>query len=205
MSVETPEMRDERSTDSPDVATVKAAGEGAKVAKNPFADLMLPTYSQEQWEAEVRGQPLQAPPAAGAGAQYARTGDTGAIVAGGRASGKAADLIKVAKKYIGTPYKWGGTSPLGFDCSGFVQYVYKQFGVSLPRVSYQQANYGKRISIGEARPGDLVAWDTSSRNNGADHIAIYLGDGLVIHAPKPGDRVKISRVWGSPWAVRMNM
>ena len=91
---------------------------------------------------------------------------------------------------------------LGFDCSGYTQYVFKQLGINLPRVSYQQANLGPRKSIKEARPGDLIAWDNSTRNNGADHIGIYLGNGLVIHAPKPGDAVKISKIWERPSHIR---
>jgi len=123
----------------------------------------------------------------------------------GGATGKAGDLLSEARKFLGTPYVWGGTSPLGFDCSGFTQYVYRQFGIDLPRVSYQQAGAGKRIGMDQAKPGDLVFWDTSSRNNGADHVAIYLGNGQVIHAPKPGDSIKISKVWGNPWAAQMNL
>ena len=117
---------------------------------------------------------------------------------------RAASIIAEAKKFVGTPYVWGGSSPNGFDCSGFTQYVYRKFGIELPRVSYQQANGGTRISLDDLQPGDLVAWDNSSRNNGADHIGIYLGDGKVIHAPKPGDSVKISQMWdhANAWGVR---
>jgi cell wall-associated NlpC family hydrolase len=110
------------------------------------------------------------------------------------AAGPAGKLVKEAMRYIGTPYVWGGTSPGGFDCSGFVQYVYKQMGVSLPRVSYQQANAGKEIGLNQLRPGDLVAWDNSSRNNGADHIAIYIGNGQIIEAPKPGSAVRVRKL-----------
>lgn len=214
MSVETPIPRDVSSrlprdvrrslAPETDAVQVKSAGQGAAKAPDPFADLRMPTYTQEEWEAFVKGKPPPGSQPQGGG-QYASTGDTGAVVGGGSATGTAADLIKKAKAFVGTPYVWGGTSPNGFDCSGFTQYVYRAFGINLPRVSYQQAAFGKRVSIGQARPGDLVAWDNSSRNNGADHIAIYLGDGLVIHAPKPGDRVKISKVWGNPWAVQMNL
>ncbi len=126
-------------------------------------------------------------------------------VRGSGATGKRGDLVAAAKKWLGTPYKWGGNGPLGVDCSGFTQQVYRQFGIELPRISTQQARAGQRVGIDQAQPGDLVAWDNSSRNNGADHIAIYLGDGLVIHAPKPGDSVKISKVWGNPWAISMGL
>jgi cell wall-associated NlpC family hydrolase len=166
-----------------DPGKIKQAGEGTVEVENPFGrwyelpDIDEPTYTEIKSKAETKA--------------------TG--------SGTADKLIALAKKYVGTPYKWGGNGPLGFDCSGFTQYVFKQFGINLPRVSYQQANLGPRKSIKEARPGDLIAWDNSTRNNGADHIGIYLGNGLVIHAPKPGDAVKISKVWGNPWAVSMNL
>lgn len=100
-------------------------------------------------------------------------------------------VVQIARRYVGTPYVWGGTSPNGFDCSGFTQYVLNQVGKHLPRISYQQANYGKRVGLDKLRPGDLVAWDNSSRNNGADHIAIYLGGGQIIEAPRPGLSVRI--------------
>lgn len=100
-------------------------------------------------------------------------------------------VIAEAMRYIGTPYVWGGTSPKGFDCSGLIQYVYgKVAGLGLPRVSSDQANFGTRTSINQLRPGDLVATDNSSRNAGADHIAIYAGDGWIIEAPHAGASVR---------------
>lgn len=91
--------------------------------------------------------------------------------------GDRGKVVRLAQQFQGTPYVWGGTDPdTGFDCSGFVQYVYKHaLGIDLPRISWQQADAGQRIGLGHLKSGDLVAWDNSSRNNGADHIAIYLG------------------------------
>jgi cell wall-associated NlpC family hydrolase len=100
-------------------------------------------------------------------------------------------VVEIAQRYVGDPYVWGGTQPGGFDCSGLIQYVYGQVGKHLPRISYQQANYGHRVSLNKLQPGDLVAWDNSSRNNGADHIAIYIGHGRIIEAPRPGLSVRI--------------
>lgn len=111
-------------------------------------------------------------------------------------------LVNFAKKFLGTPYVWGGTSPSGFDCSGFTQYVMKEFGINLPRVSYQQGQGGKAVGNGDLRPGDLVFWDNSSRNAGADHVGIYIGNGQYIHAPQPGSSVKISSLGGNYWARR---
>lgn len=129
------------------------------------------------------------------------------LAAGGGATGRAAEAIAFAKQFLGTPYKWGGSGPLGFDCSGLMQYVYRKVGVELPRVSAQQAQAGQRIALDQLKPGDMVGWDNSSRNNGADHIGLYIGNGQVLHAPRPGDRVKISNLWdtGRAWGVRMNL
>lgn len=115
-------------------------------------------------------------------------------------------VVEIARKYIGTPYKWGGTDPSGFDCSGLLQYVYSKAGIDLPRISYQQANYGTKVGLNKLRPGDLVAWDNSSRNNGADHIAMYIGNGRILEAAKPGTRVRIRKLDHNEgaWGVRID-
>lgn len=114
------------------------------------------------------------------------------------------DVVDEAKEYLGLPYVWGGTSKeKGVDCSGLVQQVYKSLGYDLPRVSADQARHGTAIaSLAEAQPGDLLAWDNSSRNNGADHIAIYLGDGKMIEAPRTGLDVRIVDVPSEPDMIR---
>ena len=105
------------------------------------------------------------------------------------ASPKAQAIIQEAFKYLGVPYVWGGTTPNGFDCSGFTQYVFRNNGISLPRVSQAQQLVGQKISIADVQPGDLLF-------NGypAYHVSIYIGDGKYIHAPRTGDVVKISTV-----------
>ncbi len=102
-------------------------------------------------------------------------------------SGEANKLIATAKQYLGVPYVWGGTTPSGFDCSGFTQYVFRSVGINLPRVSRDQQNVGTRISLNEVQPGDLVF-----RGNPAYHVGIYIGGGQYIHAPQTGDVLKIS-------------
>ncbi|HDK7178325.1 TPA: SH3 domain-containing protein [Clostridium botulinum] len=107
------------------------------------------------------------------------------------------DVISYARQYLGTPYVYGGTSPSGFDCSGFVQYVYKNAaGISLPRTTYDQIGVGSRVSQDQLQPGDLVFPDTG-------HVGIYIGGGQMIHASKPGDVVKISSVWAFYAGVRI--
>ncbi|CAM3440978.1 transglycosylase SLT domain-containing protein [Nocardioides dubius] len=114
------------------------------------------------------------------------------------------DVVNEAKKYLGLPYVWGGTDPAkGLDCSGLVQLVYKNLGYDLPRVSNQQATAGRPVaSMAEAQPGDLIAWDNSSRNNGVDHIAIYIGDGKMIEAPRTGLDVRVVDVPSTPDVIR---
>jgi peptidoglycan DL-endopeptidase CwlO len=99
-------------------------------------------------------------------------------------------VVGIAMHYLGTPYVWGGASPSGFDCSGFVMYVFGQIGVSLPHSSYAQYGYGSAVSRGDLQPGDLVFFD------GLGHVGIYVGGGSFIHAPHTGDVVKISSISG---------
>ena len=130
---------------------------------------------------------------------------TSATVTTGDANGVTGDdVVGEAKKYVGLPYVWGGTDPkVGLDCSGLVQLVYKNLGYDLPRVSADQARSGRAVaSMAEAQPGDLIAWDNSSRNNGVDHIAIYIGDGKMIEAPRTGLDVRIIDVPSTPDVIR---
>jgi len=108
-------------------------------------------------------------------------------------SGSSA-AIDIAKRYIGTPYVFGGTSPSGFDCSGFVQYVYNQLGVSLPRTAAAQAQSGTRISASEARPGDIVSFTGSG---GVYHNGLYVGDGMMIDSPRSGKSIDVRSIWSS--------
>ncbi|GAA1540820.1 transglycosylase SLT domain-containing protein [Nocardioides humi] len=114
------------------------------------------------------------------------------------------DVVAEARKYLGLPYVWGGTDPTkGMDCSGLVQVVYRNLGYELPRVSNQQAAAGRPVaSMAEAQPGDLIAWDNSSRNRGVDHIAIYIGDGKMIEAPRTGLDIRVVDVPSTPDVIR---
>jgi cell wall-associated NlpC family hydrolase len=121
--------------------------------------------------------------------------------------GWRAAVISAAKTALGTPYTWGGNSLQGgVDCSGLVQQAFAKAGMTMPRVSYMQANRGSRVGLDALRPGDLVAWDNSSRNNGADHIAIYIGGGQIIEAARPGTAVRIRSVSSDEgaWGVHLN-
>ncbi len=97
------------------------------------------------------------------------------------ASASSADtVISNAKKHMGTPYRWGGTRPGGFDCSGYTQYVFKQSGISIPRTTGTQFNAGPAVSKANLQTGDLVFFNTSGR--GVSHVGIYISGGKFIHA-----------------------
>ncbi|MCH5138882.1 C40 family peptidase, partial [Clostridiaceae bacterium UIB06] len=101
------------------------------------------------------------------------------------------DVISYSYKFLGTPYLWGGTTPSGFDCSGFMQYVYAHFGVGIGRTTYDQIKDGKEISISQLQPGDLVFFGTSSDPH---HVGMYVGNGMYVHAPHTGDIIKVSQL-----------
>lgn len=91
-------------------------------------------------------------------------------------------LASYSKKYLGVHYVWGGTSPKGFDCSGFVQYVYQIYGVYLERVAADQARQGTTVTRDKLKPGDLVFFDTDGGHNYINHVGIYIGSGKFIQA-----------------------
>jgi len=99
-------------------------------------------------------------------------------------------VVLRAWRAVGVPYRWGGSSMGGFDCSGLTQWVYRQVGVSLPHYSVAQWHYGRRVSRRSLRPGDLLFF------SGLGHVGIYLGHGALIHAPHPGSRVQLAHLTG---------
>jgi cell wall-associated NlpC family hydrolase len=100
-------------------------------------------------------------------------------------------VVGYAKRFLGVPYVYGGSSPRsGFDCSGFVRFVYAHFGVSLPHSSYAQFGDGHRVTRRGLHPGDLVFFD------GLGHVGLYVGNGRFIHAPHTGTRVRIETLAG---------
>jgi peptidoglycan DL-endopeptidase CwlO len=103
-------------------------------------------------------------------------------------SATAERAIEAAESQKGTPYSWGGSKPGGFDCSGLVQWSFKQAGVNLPRVAQDQVDHGTRVSYSDARRGDLLYWTDGGGH--AYHVAIYLGGGRMIDAPRSGDKVR---------------
>jgi cell wall-associated NlpC family hydrolase len=118
---------------------------------------------------------------------------TPAVVSG---SASPSSVYSVAQQYLGVPYVYGGATPAGFDCSGLVQYVYAQFGISLPHSSAAQGAAGTQIPVSEAVPGDLVVM--------SGHIGFYAGNGMILHAPYEGTVVRVQPIWTSDyWIVRI--
>ena len=110
------------------------------------------------------------------------------------------DLVNYATQFVGNPYVWGGVSLTnGCDCSGFVLSVYSHYGIGLPHSSRSQSGYGKSISASEAKPGDLFFYGSGS----ISHVAIYIGNGRIVHASNHRDGIKISSAfYRTPICVR---
>ena len=117
-------------------------------------------------------------------------------------TGSGSNVVSFAESLVGVPYVYGGTTPSGFDCSGFVQYVYSHFGVNLPRTTTQQENCGTQIPVSQAQPGDLYFWGPKGATY---HVAICVGNGKYIAAPEPGQSVSIgsTQYFQPSFAVRL--
>ncbi|WP_406439629.1 NlpC/P60 family protein [Streptomyces sp. NBC_00631] len=149
---------------------------------------------------EKRRQEEAARKAAELAKQQAATADqetSSASTSGGSSSGsdsayatKAAKAIAFARAQIGKPYVWGATGPGSYDCSGLSQAAWKAAGVSLPRTTYDQVNAGTTVPLAEAQPGDLVFF-----YDDVSHVGIYIGNGMMIHAPKPGAYVREESIY----------
>nr|WSW44135.1 NlpC/P60 family protein [Streptomyces sp. NBC_01001] len=108
---------------------------------------------------------------------------------------RAAHAVAFAYGAIGKPYVWGATGPGSFDCSGLTQAAWRSAGVSLPRTTYTQINAGQRVSRDQLAPGDLVFF-----YSGVTHVGLYIGNGQMIHAPRPGSTVRVAPIDSMPWA-----
>jgi peptidoglycan DL-endopeptidase CwlO len=135
-------------------------------------------------------------------------GETGAVQAvgvrsvGAPVDGASSAILAAGERYLGVPYRWGGTDPaVGLDCSGFVQRVFADLGIPLPRVSVDQAKAGTAVaSLDQARPGDLVFWYADGTR--PNHIGIYAGDGQMLVAPRTGDVVRYQQLTRTPHEIR---
>ncbi|MFJ6838125.1 NlpC/P60 family protein [Streptomyces sp. NPDC091209] len=147
--------------------------------------------------AELARQQAAAAKAAQQQSSGTTTGSTAGSTAGSAtgstatgSSSKAAEALAFARAQIGKPYVWGATGPDSYDCSGLTQAAWKAAGVSLPRVTYDQVNAGTTVPLADAQPGDLVFF-----YNDISHVGLYIGNGMMIHAPKPGAYVREESIY----------
>ena len=126
-----------------------------------------------------------------AGAKSGSSSNSGSSASTGSSyDAKAAKVLAFARAQVGKPYVWGATGPGSYDCSGLTQAAWKAAGVSLPRTTYDQVNAGTTVSLADARPGDLIFF-----YDDISHVGIYIGNGMMIHAPKPGAYVREESVY----------
>ena len=195
------------------------------IINNPTKNPAAASSSSQQAQASSASSQQQAPQAREAAAPQARTANSQqaaqsnnnqqqnnnnqAAQASSQAqqssttrTGSGNNVVSYAESFIGVPYVYGGTTPSGFDCSGFVQYVYNHFGKSLPRTTTQQENCGTQIPVSQAQPGDLYFW---GNKGSAYHVAICVGNGKYIAAPEPGQSVSIgsTQYFQPSFAVRV--
>jgi cell wall-associated NlpC family hydrolase len=123
-------------------------------------------------------------------------------VAGAAPAASGDQVATLAREYSGSRYVWGGTSPAGFDCTGFVQFVYSQFGIDLPHNEAGQLASGPRVGADELAPGDVLVFANTYRA-GLSHVGIYLGDGQFVHAVDERHGVTVSNLWDGYWSPRL--
>lgn len=111
------------------------------------------------------------------------------------------NLIAVGYKYIGSPYEFGANGPDAFDCSSFIQYIFKQFNIILPRVTYDQVSVGKKVKFNRLKPGDIVFTEGTIKK--PEHVGIYIGDGQMIHASKSNSIIVVGPVYNFVTARRI--
>ncbi|MEU9207488.1 NlpC/P60 family protein [Streptomyces sp. NPDC048415] len=126
----------------------------------------------------------------GTGTSGTTTGSSGTATTDSSYATKAAKALAFARAQIGKPYVWGATGPGSYDCSGLTQAAWKAAGVTLPRVTYDQVNAGTTVSLADAQPGDLVFF-----YDDISHVGLYIGNGMMIHAPKPGAYVREESIY----------
>ncbi|WP_307815978.1 C40 family peptidase [Myceligenerans indicum] len=175
-----------------EAAPVVTVARDAKMAAETGVVSVTPASENEEYQAQLAAEAAAEEAAAAAAAAAATTAaatETAAPATTAPASANGSEIISIASRYVGTPYLSGGTTPSGFDCSGFTAYVYAQVGISLPHSSSAQAAGGTVVSASAAVAGDLIY--------APGHIGIYAGGSTMIDAPKPGGTVQFRTIWMS--------
>ena len=178
-----------------ELARKQAAEERERKAKEA-AERREREREQEQGQEEGSGSGSDSGSGAGSGSDTGSGSGSGAGSGTGAGSGYAAKAQKViafAEKQMGKPYVWGATGPGSYDCSGLTQAAWKTAGISLPRTTWDQVKVGTTVPTSQAKPGDLVFF-----YDDVSHVGIYIGDGKMIHAPKPGANVRVESIYYMP-------
>lgn len=172
----------------------EAKRKAAELARKQEAEAEAKRKAAEEAAAKEREKEKETPDS-GSGS------DTGTGTGSGSGSGdtdsgyatKAAKVINFAEAQIGKPYVWGATGPDSYDCSGLTQDAWKAAGITLPRTTWDQVKVGTTVKTADAKPGDLVFF-----YDDISHVGIYIGDGKMIHAPKPGTNVRVESIYYMP-------
>lgn len=164
----------------------------ANVNKSPLALMNAITGTAERFKLSTPAAQLSAPDV-----KSATTPNGVTVEVQGKAHPQDIKAVQLAEHFIGVPYKWGGTSPSGFDCSGLLQYVWGKQGVSIPRTTYEQWDQGTPVAKNQLTPGDAVYFTGSDPMNGKPgHVGMYIGGGKFIEAPHTGADVRVSSLAG---------
>ncbi|CAL9294585.1 NlpC/P60 family protein [Streptomyces sp. SudanB66_2053] len=159
-------------------------------AARKAAELARQQAAQEQAEQQEREEAAQQGGRSSEGSGSGSTGSADTPPADSSYATKAEKALAFARAQIGKPYVWGATGPGSYDCSGLTQAAWKAAGVSLPRTTYDQVNAGTTVPVSQAQPGDLVFF-----YDDVTHVGLYVGNGMMIHAPKPGAYVREESVY----------
>ncbi|MFF1715464.1 NlpC/P60 family protein [Streptomyces sp. NPDC058268] len=175
----------------------EAKRKAAELARKQEAEAEAKRKAAEEAAAKEREKDKETPDAgSGSGTGSGSGSGTGSGTGTGTGSGyatKAAKVINFAEAQIGKPYVWGATGPDSYDCSGLTQDAWKAAGISLPRTTWDQVKVGTTVKTADAKPGDLVFF-----YDDISHVGIYIGDGKMIHAPKPGANVRVESIYYMP-------
>ncbi|MGW6273437.1 NlpC/P60 family protein [Streptomyces sp. NPDC055060] len=173
-----------------------AKRKAAELARKQEAEAEAKRKAAEEAAAKEREQDKETPDTGSGSGAGAGSGAGTGTGSGGTDSGyatKAAKVIDFAEAQIGKPYVWGATGPDSYDCSGLTQDAWKAAGISLPRTTWDQVKVGTTVKTADAKPGDLVFF-----YDDISHVGIYIGDGKMIHAPKPGANVRVESIYYMP-------
>ena len=185
------------------VTILKEEGDWYKIKHNDKEGYVLKTYVSEKKVAEVTSRSsARREETSTTQVEEKKQEETKIETTTKETSSKGSEVVAMAKKYLGSRYVYGGSSPSGFDCSGFTMYIYKQFGVSLPHSATAQSSKGTKVEKKDLQPGDIVFFTDYKTGKGIGHCGIYVGGGSFIHASTEKTGVITSSIYSGSHAKR---